>query len=111
MELNCQQSLGHVIRDKIRESNLLAIRRRVPGFVSSFLSEPASEVAIFLTQALVRPNSILNRERTEELRTEAGEQTPVQTIILERGEVVIRAGDVATQEQAEALQQLSQLST
>ena len=76
--------------------------------MSTFLSEPASEVAIVLVQALVRPNSILNVERTEQLRTEARDQAPVQTVTLEQGEVVIRAGDVATPEQTEALLQLAQ---
>ena len=64
-------ALSRVMRDEIRESNLTTIRRRVPSFVSTFLSEPASEVAIVLVQSLVRPNSILNVERTEQLRTEA----------------------------------------
>jgi putative nucleotidyltransferase with HDIG domain len=101
--------LDRVMRDEIRESTLSTARRRVPVTVSSRLSEPASDVAIALTQALIRPNSIVNVERTEQMRAEARAAVAPVPAVIEQGEVVIRAGDIAGAEEAEALAQLSAL--
>jgi putative nucleotidyltransferase with HDIG domain len=101
--------LDRVMRDEIRESTLNTARRRVPVTVSSRLSEPASDVAIALTQALIRPNSIVNVERTEQMRAEARAAVAPVLAVIEQGEVVIRAGDIASTEEAEALAQLSEL--
>jgi len=101
--------LDRVMRDEIRESTLSTARRRVPVTVSSRLSEPASDVAIALTQALIRPNSIVNVERTEQMRAEARAAVAPVLAVIEQGEVVIRAGDIASTEEAEALAQLSEL--
>lgn len=101
--------LDRVMRDEIRESTIGTVRRRVPVTVSGRLTEPANDVAIALTQALIRPNSIVNTERTTLMRDEARASVAPVTTTLEKGEVVIRAGDVAGAEQAEALAQLSTL--
>lgn len=102
-------ALDRVMRDEIRESNLPLIARRVPIVISDALSEPATEVAIPLVQLLIRPNSSVNQARTEELRAAAREAVPPQLVTLEQGEIIVRAGDVASAEIAEKLHQVASL--
>jgi cyclic-di-AMP phosphodiesterase PgpH len=97
------------MRDEIRESNLALVLRRVPVLITDTLSQPATDVAVPLVQHLVRPNSTINEERTRELRAAAREAVPPQIATLEQGEIIIRAGDLATAEKAEALRQVSAL--
>ncbi len=102
-------ALDRVMRDEIRESNLPLIARRVPMLISDTLSQPAADVAVPLVQHLIVPNSTINVDRTNELRAaaRAAVQPPVTT--LEEGEIIIRAGDVATADTAEALREVSAL--
>ena len=102
-------TLDRVMRDEIRENNLAAARRRAPALIDSNVNETASEVIADLVQGLIRPNSIFNDDRTEEARNHARTAVAVQQQTLERGEKIIRAGDVADAEQVEALQQVGLL--
>jgi putative nucleotidyltransferase with HDIG domain len=102
-------ALDRVMRDEIRESNLPLIVRRVPIVISDTLTEPATEVAIPLVQLLIRPNSAINAARTDELRAAAREAVPPVPVTLEQGEIIVRAGDVATAEKVEALRQVASL--
>jgi cyclic-di-AMP phosphodiesterase PgpH len=96
-------ALDRAMREEIRESTLVLAKRRVPSLISAELNEEASEVAADLVRGLLRPNSLLNQERTEELRAQARNAVPVQAVPLARGETIIRAGDIATAEDVEAL--------
>jgi len=98
--------LDQVMREEIRENALPAARRRIPVLVSPDLDDEVTIVVIELVRGLVRPNSFVNPERTEELRQQAWESIPVQTQTLEQGEVLLRAGDIVTEEDVEALEHL-----
>lgn len=102
-------TLDRVMREEIRENNLTTARRRAPALIDSNVNEAASEVVADLVQGLIRPNSIFNEERTEEVRNQARAAVAVQQQTLERGEKIIRAGDVANAEQVEALEQVGLL--
>ena len=102
-------ALDRVIRDEIRESNLPLIARRVPMLISDTLSQPAADVAVPLVQHLIVPNSTINVDRTNELREAARAAVQPQVATLEEGEIIIRAGDVATADKAEALREVSAL--
>ncbi|MBX3013470.1 MAG: HDIG domain-containing protein [Caldilineaceae bacterium] len=102
-------TLDRIMRDEIRESSLATARRRVPSLVDSNVNEAVSAATTELVRGLVRPNSIYNEERTQLAREQAREQVPIQYQTLERGETIIRAGDVATAEQVEALVQVGLL--
>ncbi|MBW7883145.1 MAG: HDIG domain-containing protein [Caldilineaceae bacterium] len=104
-------ALDRVMRDEIRESTLSQAKRRVPLLISGELDEASSDVAIALTQSLIRSNSTLNEQRTQDLRNEARALVPVQFATLTAGETVIRSGDKATPEQAEALAVLNDLQS
>ena len=102
-------ALDRVMRDEIRESNLPLIARRVPMLISDTLSQPAADVAVPLVQHLIVPNSTINAERTNELRAATRAAVQPQLATLEEGEIIIRAGDVATADKAEALREVSAL--
>ncbi|HXF62601.1 MAG TPA: HDIG domain-containing protein [Caldilineaceae bacterium] len=102
-------TLDRVMREEIRESNLSLVRRRAPALVMAELSEPAATVTVELVRALVRPNSLLNQARTDELRERARSEVPPQPVTLERGEIIVRAGDIARPEDVEALTQIGLL--
>ncbi len=99
-------TLDRVMRDEIRESGLSTARRRVSSQIMTDMSEAAAAVLVELVRPLVRPNSVLNQERTDELREQARNEVAVQTVSLERNEVIVRAGDIATVEDVEALTQI-----
>lgn len=99
-------TLDRAMREEIRESSLSTARRRVPSQVMAELSEPAAAVVVELVRALIRPNSILNQARTDELRDKARSDVPAQMVNLERNEIIVRAGDITTVEDVEALTQI-----
>lgn len=103
------QALDRAMRDEIRESTISIAQRRVPSMISADLNEDAGMVTANLVKALIRPNSLLNATRTAELRENARSAVPVQYNTLQRGETIIRAGDRATAEDVEALEQVGLL--
>ncbi len=99
-------ALDRVMRDEIRENTLAAARRRVPVVLDTELSEPVAPVVTELVRSLIVPNSVLNVARTEELRERARQEAPTQMTTIEAGEVILRAGDIATPEDVEALTEI-----
>jgi putative nucleotidyltransferase with HDIG domain len=102
-------TLDRMMREEIRESNLGIYQRRVSAQIASDLSETASAIVTELVRALLRPNSLLNQSRTDEMRESARNEVPVQSVALERNEMIVRAGDVANSEHVEALTQIGLL--
>lgn len=102
-------ALDRAMREEIRDTTLPLVKRRVPSLISADLSEEASVVTADLVRALLRPNSFYNEARTEELREQARNAVPVQTVSLARGETILRAGDVVRPEDVEALVQIGLL--
>ena len=98
--------LDIVMRDEIRDTSLAAARRKVAALVDSDITESTGQATVELTRALIRPNSFVNPERTEEMRAGARDAVPVQTVKIEDGEIIIRAGDLAKAEDVEALTQI-----
>lgn len=102
-------ALDRAMREEIRDTTLPLVKRRVPALISTDLSEEASVVTTELVRALLRPNSFYNELRTEELREQARNAVPVQTVSLARGETILRAGDIVRPEDVEALIQFGLL--
>ncbi len=100
-------ALDRSMREEIRDTNLSFVRSRVSNLISSQLSEVAGDAVAVLVRALIRPNSFLNLEKTAQLREEARANVEPQTRIYERGETIIRAGDRATADVVEAIDQLN----
>ena len=103
------QALDQAMREEIRDTNLAAAGRRAGSMISADLSEEAGAITAAFVQALIRPNSLFNSDRTEALRTAARLEVPVQPKTLQRGETIIRAGDRVMAEDVEALMQVGLL--
>lgn len=98
--------LNQLMQEEIRETSLPAARRKVPVLISPDLDDDAALVTNELVRALIRPNSFLNPERTEELRAQAQSAVQSQISTLEQGEIILRTGDIVTDEDVEVLEQM-----
>lgn len=98
--------LDQIMQEEVRETSLATARRKVAVLISPDLGDDASLVTIELVRALIRPNSFLNPERTDELRQQAREAVQPEISVLEQGEIVLRAGNIVTAEDVEALEQM-----
>ncbi len=98
--------LDQIMQEEVRETSLTSARRKVAVLISPDLDDDASAVTIELARALIRPNSFLNTERTDELRQQAREAVQPEINVLEQGEIVLRTGDIVTAEDVEVLEQM-----
>ncbi|MDH7474389.1 MAG: HDIG domain-containing protein [Anaerolineae bacterium] len=95
--------LDQAMRAEIREGQLSETKRTIPTLVSLDLSEDQVQVVVSLTRDLIQPNAFYNAERTAEARQAARDAVqPVQRTI-EKGEVILREGDLVTPLAVEAL--------
>ncbi len=101
-----QVVLERAMREEIRENNLADERRKVPARVRLDLPDEDAAVVSEVVQDLLVPNSFFNAERTEQRREEAREAVEPVTETLERNEVILRAGDIVTDLDVEALRAL-----
>lgn len=99
-------ALDRVMREEIRESTLSLVGRRVPALIDPDLGEEPSALVAELVRGMMRPNTFLNEARTAELRERARSDVPAQSVTLERNEIIVRAGDIATESDVEALTQI-----
>lgn len=104
------QAVDRLLRDEIRPESLEATQRRVPSTLAADLSETAAAAAADLVRPLIHPNSSLNVERTQAMRDSASAAVSPQTVTVEQGETILRAGDIASPEDVEALEQIGLLA-
>jgi len=95
--------LLRAMQGEIRESQLDAVRRRLPTLISYGLTVEQAGVVQALAQGLVKANTQLNVARTEEARQQARASTLPVTATIRRGEAIVRAGDRVTALDVEAL--------
>ncbi len=99
-------ALDRGMREEIRENSLAAVRNRAAVLISSDLDEESGNISVEIVRDLIQPNSFFNPDRTAQDREVAMAAIPMQTNTLERGEIILRAGDIATPEEVEALKEL-----
>ncbi len=104
------QAVDRLLRDEIRPEDLPTAQRRVPSTLAADLSEEGATAAADLVRPLIRPNSFLNVERTQAMRESASAAVSPQTVTVEQGEIILRAGDIASPEDVEALEQIGLLA-
>lgn len=88
--------LDRLMREGVREDRLNETRAKVPQLVSYALSSPEVEIVVAITQSLLKPNSFLDEQRTAEMRRQAREAVQPVRLVIERGQAVLRAGDIVT---------------
>ncbi len=101
-----QSVLERAMREEIRENNLADERRKVPARVRLDFADEDATIVSEVVQDLLVPNSFYNAERTEQRREAARESVEPVTQAFEQNEVILRAGDIVTDLDVEALQAL-----
>ncbi len=95
--------LDQTMRQEIRENQLPEVKRALPAAVSLDLSDEQAEIVIALARDLVKPNSLYNAEKTAEAKRLARDNVEPVMRTIEKGEIIVRAGDVVNAQHLEAL--------
>ncbi len=98
--------LDQARRAEIRAKQLASTRRRLPTLLGLEVSDEAATVVVAIVEDLIKPNTFVNEQRTNEERQLARDSVQPVTVTIERNESVLRAGDVVRPEDIEALQAL-----
>ncbi len=98
--------LEQIMRGEIRKDRLDSIRRQVPIYIAVNLTGDQAEVITEWVQGLIRPNSFLDEGKTQVARDAARQTVEPVRITLEKGQNIVRQGEVVSELDVEALQAL-----
>jgi putative nucleotidyltransferase with HDIG domain len=98
--------VDQAMREEIRETQLDQARRRVSALVGLELSEVQAGIVTELVRDLIKPNSFYNTQKTDEAKRLARESVPPVSRTIAQGEIILRAGDIVTALDVEALSAL-----
>lgn len=98
--------LDQTMRETIRSSDIVAEYGKIPSRISLALPANQAELVTQWTQVLIVPNSFLNPVKTEEQRAFARSQVQPVYRTIEKGQAVLREGEVVTPAAVEALEAL-----
>ena len=98
--------LDRAMREEIRENSLADERRKVGARVSLDMLDEDAAIVSAIVQNLLLPNSFYNQDRSEQRRKAARDAVEPITRTVERNETLLRAGDIVTDLEIEALQAL-----
>lgn len=101
-----QVVLERAMREEIRENNLADERRKVPARVRLDFTDEDVSIVSDIVQDLLAPNSFYDAERTTQRREQARDAVEPVTTTVERNETILRAGDIVTELDIEALRAL-----
>ncbi len=97
--------LDQIMREPIRENQLLSVDQKIPTLISLSFPEDQTAIITTLLQAFVVPNSLYNEQLTEAARQKARDNvSPVMRSFI-TDETIIQGGKVITSTDYEALQQ------
>jgi putative nucleotidyltransferase with HDIG domain len=105
-----QRLLQDVLKDRIPEANVDEVRQDLPLRVSPFFAAADRAIVVDLVQRFVSSNLVLNQEATERARQDARDSVPPVEQTYERGQTVVRDGQVVGALEIEALQALGLLN-
>ncbi len=97
--------LDQVMREPIREGQLISVDQKIPTLVSLSFPEDQSAIITALVQAFVVPNSLYDGQATEAARQQARSSVVPITRSFMTNEIIIQGGKVITSTDFEALQQ------
>ncbi len=103
--------LERMMREQIRDSDLPALIALLPTQVSVRFNPAETELIVAILEDLIRPNTFLNLEATEQARLAAIAATEPITRTFDRNEIVVREGKRIDETDFEALQQLGLLKS
>lgn len=88
--------LDRFLLDGVREDQLSELRLKIPQFVSFALSTEQADLVATFVNSLLKPNSFLNEQLTAVKRRQARETAPPVRHVIERGQAILREGDIVT---------------
>lgn len=97
------------MREEIRETEVAAARKKIASRVSLVLSADQANLVVGWAEPFVVANTRLDIQKTEQARAQARQKVGAVYRTIEKGQAVVRAGEVITGETTEALQQLGYL--
>ncbi len=97
------------MRQPIREDNLDEARRSLSNYISLNLSDAEAAAVAEYARRFIQPNSLLDEAATQLARRQAAANVPTTTRTIERGETILRAGDIVQPRHLEALEKLELL--
>ena len=103
--------LEQTLRSVIRETDVETARRSVPTRVSLLLTEEQANLVSLLVTPFVVANSLYSPDLTESAKQAAANSVTPVVNSYKTGETVVRAGEVITDVQLEALQALGLIQT
>lgn len=101
--------IDSAMRDEIRERDLDAAKQKIPSRISLVLSAAQADLVAQWAESFVIPNTKLDSAATDRAREEARQSVGLVYRTLEKGQAIVRAGEVITPETLEALHELGYL--
>jgi len=101
--------LDEILRQDIRSDQVTEVKRQVAGHISLALSPTQAELVEAWSKNFIVPTSFFNAEKTEEAKVAAREGIQPVRVTIEKGEIILREGDVTTPLAWEALEALGLL--
>lgn len=98
--------LDENVRERVRVEELAQKRSAMLGQLPPSLSPAQQVLTADLVSLFVRPNVLVNGAETERARREARDRVQPVQVTVERGETVVRQGDVITADEVERLEAL-----
>ncbi len=98
--------LDENVRERIRAEELPDKRAALVGQINPALSPAQQAVVADVVSLYTRPNVVVNQAETDKARREARDKVQPVLVTVERGDTVVRQGDVITPEDVEKAQAL-----
>ncbi len=102
----CTRVLDEVMNNRVRQLDLTSIRTKLPSRFSQSLNGPQMAAAAAVVSDLLRPNEIYNASETQKQKKDAQDKIEPVREVVEKGEVVVREGNVVSALDLEKLQAL-----
>ena len=101
--------LERVMSGEIREDNIQAKKDSLSDLISATYSETEVQIVTGIVSDLIRANAFYNEGLTRQAEQEAVQDVPIEIRTFARGQLIIRAGEIATAAHIEALDQFGLL--
>jgi putative nucleotidyltransferase with HDIG domain len=95
--------LVRAMQGEIKESQVADVRRRLPTFISTSMSDAETDVVEAIASDLVTANTFYNAARTQEAKQQARQNTEPVKVTIRQGEAIARQGSRVSEEAIEVL--------
>ncbi len=92
------------------EADVQAVRNDLPGILTPALTSEQRAVAVAFLSPLITVNMTLDEEQTKQRREDAAARVKPVVVTVQKGEAILRQGDLATPEAIEKMQEAGLLS-